>query len=186
MGPALALLRAHWRKLAVPLLLVAAFLGGRLTAPEPPAVVEYRDRIEYRDRLVEIVREVKAEAEVRYVTRVQRVEVTRTTSPDGSQTEHSVSTTGEEGATARTSEEASEAARVEVREVVRDREVRVEVRPRWRVSALAGADLRTLSLTAPPAWELGAAVEYRLVGPVSAGAWALSSGRAGVSLSVSF
>lgn len=180
------LLLRFWMPLLALLLIAVAFLGGRLTSPTPPA--EVVERVEYRDRVVtqEVVREVRAAAEVRYMDRVQRVEVVREVRPDGSSSERSVTTTGESVREAITSQAATEAAKSEVREVEVERQIRVEVRHDWRVSALAGADLRTVSMTAPPAWVLGGLVERRIVGPISLGAWGLSSGAAGLSLSLEF
>lgn len=176
--PVLALLKTHWRKLVVPLLLVAAFLGGRLAAPT---------RVETREveveRVVEVVRTVQAAAEVRYVDRVQRVVVTREVRPDGSSSERTETDTREQGASAQASQTATQASREALREVTKERVV--EVRPSLRVSALAGVDLGSVWAGTPRA-ELGAVVEYRLVGPLSVGAWGLSSRRGGVSLSLEF
>lgn len=60
------------------------------------------------------------------------------------------------------------------------REVAVSpVLPQWRVSGLVGTGLPLVPI-------YGAHVERRILGPVSVGAWALSSGVGGLSVGVSF
>ena len=69
-------------------------------------------------------------------------------------------------------------ARVEIVEVMRIEERRVEVTtpaPDWRASALVGLEVRGGELV------YGAQLERRILGPISVGAWGLSSGAAGVS-----
>ena len=62
-------------------------------------------------------------------------------------------------------------------------------RPRWAVTALAGASLGSpprLIPGLPAPLVVGAAVERRILGPLSAGLWATSAGAGGVSVRVEF
>lgn len=176
------LLLAHWRPVAAIAAVLIAFAAGRLTTPTPRAVIEKKERVVYQNRVVTVVREVKVATADRQLA--TRREVTRETRPDGTHVEHEVETTAAVEHTAESTR--TDSKRDEAHQVERDREIRVELRPSWRVSALAGADLRSLSFTAAPAFEFGALVEHRLIGPVSIGAWGLSSGRAGVAVSIEF
>jgi hypothetical protein len=53
-------------------------------------------------------------------------------------------------------------------------------RPDWRLGPMAGVDVRT------GAFSFGGQVERRILGPFSAGAWGLSNGIVGLSLTVEF
>lgn len=54
-------------------------------------------------------------------------------------------------------------------------------KPAWKVSALAGLNANNIGT---PTY--GGQIEHRLVGPIGAGIWGLSSGQGGISLSLEF
>jgi hypothetical protein len=60
------------------------------------------------------------------------------------------------------------------------------VRPDWRVGVLVGTSLREPLVPIAGPLVLGASLERRIVGGLSAGAWANTSGAAGASLSMEF
>lgn len=161
------------------LALAGAFSVGRFTAP---VVTETRDveHVVYKDRVVEKVVTVQAAAKVR--TRV--VYRDRVTTPDGTVTEHEQdSTHTDERADATTttnttSEHAGESHT--------ERTVTITLRPQWRVSVLAGASLRDPLLPLAGPLVLGAEVDYRIAGGLTAGLWVNTVGAAGLSLALEF
>lgn len=156
--------------------LVCSFVLGYLAAPKAAARVE--------ERVVEVEKVVEKRVEVKVAAEAKRVVVyrERVVQPDGTRVEREI-------------ERADTVTKVEVkmntetkRDTKRDVE-RVEVaRPDWRVGVLAGVDARQVSLVplSPGPLVFGGIVERRLVGPVSVGAWGLSSATFGVSVSVEF
>lgn len=78
--------------------------------------------------------------------------------------------------------------RVDVEKLV-EKKIEVQVRPDWRVTPLVGLDVpRAIAnpIAAQSAIVFGGQVERRILGPISAGAWGLSNGNAGVAVSVEF
>jgi hypothetical protein len=78
--------------------------------------------------------------------------------------------------------------RVDVEKVVEKR-VEVQVRPDWKVTPMVGLDVPRViqnPVAAQSAIVFGGQVERRILGPISAGAWGLSNGNAGVSVTVEF
>lgn len=62
----------------------------------------------------------------------------------------------------------------------------VTLRPQWRVSLLAGASLPKPALQLYGPLVLGAEVDYRIVGGLSAGVWLNTVGAAGLALTLEF
>lgn len=172
--------RRHWRcGVAVLVAASLAFLAGRGFAPEPR--VELREVERVRVQVVESVRivEVKVRDESTRARRV--VERTRVEHPDGTKIEHEV----ERAEVATTSSEASSSStdRQAAAQLEASRETAIKVdpaRPQWRAGALVGLELLELRLV------VGGLVERRILGPVSVGAWGLSSGSAGLAVTVEF
>lgn len=162
-------------------LLGGAFAAGRYTTPT---------RVE--TETVEVVKEVRVAYTVYRTTEAvaERRNVRETTHterrPDG--TEVSVRETVDltHIDTARTAEGES-VARTETARTTDIRTVTEYRRPDWRLTALVGVQLRiapSTSLFGPVVY--GGQLERRIVGPVYLGAWGLSSGVAGASLSLAF
>lgn len=147
---------------------LVGFAIGRFVAP--PKVVE---TVRVDTEAEEKVRELTAHAEV-LKQMIRRIETT-TTRPDGTKRTRIVTETKNDRTVSETTDRKEERA-IETTKVVE----RTLPRPDWRVGALVGMDLRTGSVG------YGGAVERRILGPVSAGAWGLSSGHAGLSLSLEF
>lgn len=164
---------SHWRALLVCLLLAGAFVGGYMAHPDAPARVEVQEKVVYKDRVVEVEKrvEVKAATKVVYRDRV----ITR----DGTVTEHEVEKTETKSDTRTdTSKTAEKQGHSETSSQTR------VASPDWRVGALVGLDARSLAPLTP---SYGVIVERRILGPVSAGIWALNTGpQVGLVLSVEF
>lgn len=173
----------HWPKAAILALLGVAYAAGRFMAPDKVVTV---------DRVVErVVEDTHAREQVRELTEQletlrTRREVVIVTRPDGTREER----TTEETERRTETERVVEVEKIVERVVTVDREVMKTVtleraRPAWRVSALGGLDIAAATrLQLVPVY--GAHVERRLFGPVSAGVWGLSTGAAGLSLSIEF
>lgn len=163
----------------VVLALVGAFSAGRFSAP---LRVETRDveHVVYRDKVVEKVVTVATEAK----TETKVVYVDRITTKEGEVREHIVERRVAKDDTAVKVDD----SRVEVREVekVVEHVTTVTLRPDWRVAVSAGASLRAPLLPIAGPLVLGAEVDRRLVGGLSAGLWVSSSGAAGVAVSFEF
>ncbi len=164
-----------WGSLTAVGLLVAAFSAGRFTAP---VQVETRDveRVVYQDRIVEKIVTVKAKAETRVVYR------DRVITKDGTVTEHEVEHTDTKEDTKENTE--TVAARDVKTETVK--ESKTTLRPDWRVSTQVGASLNAPLIPIAGPLVIGAQVERRIIGGVSAGLWLNTYGAAGASLSVEF
>lgn len=153
----------------------AAFSAGRFTAPEK---VEVREvvKVEWKDRVVEkvVTRRAKAEERVVYVDRV--------VSPEGEVREKRVTTTKadtrEVADLGRTTESSGSAEK--------SASSTSTLRPDWRVGVLVGASLREPLVPIAGPLVLGASVERRIVGGLSAGAWLNTVGAAGASVSLEF
>lgn len=177
-----------WRKrllmaLAVAGGVAAAFVVGELHGRRSaPAQVETRDRVVYQDRVIEKRVEVAAKVETAQTRR--HMVRTRVTRPDGTREERTELHVGAD--TTKAEQTTHVDAREETRHVTRDTEVVVEhVRNDWTVSTLVGADA-SLVLRGELRPIFGGLVQRRVLGPVSVGAWGLSSGAGGVSLSLEF
>lgn len=153
----------------VSLLAVAAvaFAAGRFSAP---LQVEERERVEYRDRVVERVVQAKAQTKTVYVDRV----ITR----DGEVRERIVerrdTKTDTKTDTARENAGSS------------DRSATTTARPDWRVGVLVGASAREPLLPIAGPLVIGVEVDRRIVGGLSVGVWASTSGAAGAALALEF
>lgn len=173
MLPDLSIFKAHWRALAVFVAVFLAFAVGRFATPAKVVV-------QTKTQTVEKI--VQAKAEVRTETQVVYRDRTVVTHKDGTVEHRNIEQTS--NGQVDTKHESAEKV------VYRDRELLRVVespKPQWRVGVLAGVDILHLGrpqLFGPVA--LGAHVERRIAGPVWLGAFGLSSGAAGVSVSVEF
>lgn len=167
--------------------IAAVFLGVYFGGAAPRVEYRERERIIYQDR--EVVKTVEVKVREESTNTRRRVERVRVERPDGTKIEREIE---REELQADVREQAQH---VEVREVERvvyqDRQVTKVIehaRPMWRAGVLAGLDVRRVSLIPPSPGPviLGATVERRIVGPIHAGVWGLSSGAFGVSASVEF
>lgn len=151
---------------------------GRFTAPERVRTVETVRTVEDTKTKAELA-EVKWLLEnVKSKSRTERVSVVK---PDGTRETRTVVDRSSERATDTGANTASryEASHTLAHETIAVREVE-RVRPQWRIGALGGVDFRTRNLI------YGAHIERRILGPLSLGAWGLSSGAGGLSLSLEF
>lgn len=159
----------------VVLALAGAFSAGRFSSPEKVRTLEV-EKIVYRDRVVEKVVTQKAKA----VDRV--VYVDRVVTPEGEvrekRTTRTLTDARETVDAAKTLESSGESSR--------RAESLTTARPDWRVGVLVGASLREPLVPVAGPLVLGASVERRIVGGLSAGAWVNTVGAAGASVSLEF
>lgn len=169
-----------WKRRALVLgAVIAAFVVGRLTAPPDVREVE-RERVAYKDRIVEKVVHAKVQgAERRVVVYRDRV-----VQPDGTRVEREVERSEEAVRTVSTVRTDTRREATE-REATEREAARALPLPSWRVGALVGGQLRFESapLLMP---SYGAIVERRIAGPISTGAWMLTNGTFGLTLTVEF
>jgi len=152
--------------------LVIAFVAGRYSAP---ATVE--TRTEYLTR-TQVVRTTH----VRQVTDTKWKTVV-VTKPDGSSVATSVGETHTDTKTSETAHSSSDTKSVASN--------KTEIsRPDWQISALVGVNgrsvLNAINSTGPLTPTFGVHVSRRVLGPVSAGAFGLSSGDVGLSIGLNF
>ena len=166
-------LKSHWRKLALVAVVVLAFLFGKFSNP---AKVVTEIKTVTVEKVVEkvITLEVEAKEKVVYIDRI----IER----DGRVIEKIVEREVSKKETEKVAER--EATKEEERKSVTIKENHATA----RLSLLAGVDLA-------PAWQpipgagiltLGIHAEFRVIGPVSVGVWALHTGAAGASVGVEF
>lgn len=159
--------------------LAGAFVAGRYTAP---VQVQTRDieRVVYRDRVVEKIVATKAEAK----TETKVVFRDRVITKEGEIREHEVERTASRDELAvKVADSKTEERQVEK---VIEHTSTVTLRPDWRVAVLAGASLKPPALPLAGPLVVGLEVDRRLVGGLSAGVWASSSGAAGAAVSFEF
>ncbi|CAB4127303.1 hypothetical protein UFOVP75_129 [uncultured Caudovirales phage] len=199
----LGFLKDHWRVFAAlglaALLLFGGYAFGRYATP--PNVV-----IHETVKTVEVEKQVVVEKEKIVYQKVHdtdqkknvHVEVVEIKHPDGTVETHKTA----DDKTGTVSHEAAVqyVDRIVEKEVVKyvDREIekKVEVsspKPDWRVAPLIGVNgpsalgiLGGKPFNALQDLSLGVEVERRIIGPVSVGAWAVSSGQGGLSVAVEF
>lgn len=152
-------------------IIALSFSAGRYTAPErvqEVEVVKWKDRAEEKsakkkakvvDRIVYVDRVVTAEGEVRE----KRTTRTRTDARETVDVAKTVESSGSSTISSTTT-----------------------LRPDWRVGVLVGASLREPLVPVAGPLVLGASVERRIVGGLSAGAWVNTVGAAGASVSLEF
>lgn len=169
----LALLRSHWAKLLALLLIAAAFIAGRASAPTGPAFMDDSTTTKTAEVQKIVVKIVEHKTEKKIVYR------DKTTKPDGTVIEHE-----EERTDTKTDTNTDATGTKEViKEVVR--EVKVEAhRPDWRVSLMAGVQPTLDPLGIKPAF--GVMVERRVLGPFSVNVWGLHTGVIGIGISGEF
>lgn len=157
--------------IALLVLLGLSFSAGRYTAPEKVREVE---KLVWKDRAEEKGSTKKAKA----VDRI--VYVDRVITKDGEVREKRMTKTLTDA------REVAEVARVTESSGAFEKSTTTTLRPDWRVGVLAGASLREPLVPIAGPLVLGVSVERRIVGGLSAGAWANTVGAAGASLSLEF
>lgn len=154
-------LRAHWRPLAGALALALAFAAGRFAAPE-------HVRTEFVDDSTHVTTNAEAVTRVVYRDRVTVRDRTVVTHPDGTTEHRDVERTEEhDGQTDKTEHataDATEHVRTETKTIDRPA-------PAWFVGANLGVPLN-LDPVGVGAPFVVVHVDRRILGPVSAGAWA--------------
>lgn len=158
---------------ALVVIITVAFSAGRFTAP---VKVETREveKVVWKDRVVEKVVTKRAKA----VDRV--VYVDRVVTPEGELREkrsiHTVTDARELVDSGKASESTGSTEK--------SASSTTTLRPDWRVGVLAGASLKEPLVPIAGPLVLGASVERRIVGGLSAGAWINTAGAAGASVSL--
>lgn len=183
----------HWRVVAIAAALLCAFAVGRYETPPKTvttaAVVDHSTE----NQLAQAREQINTLTQQVATLKTKKHEVkTVAVKPDGSKTIQTVTDTDTDQAThSQTAQQTVATQQVQTQtEVTHSATTSVTVttvKPQWRVSALAGVDVLHLNqpaLLGPV--QLGALVERRLIGPVWVGAFGLSSGTAGLALSLEF
>lgn len=161
------------------LALVGAFTAGRFSAPEQVQTTSIVTKT------VRVVERVEVKGETVYVkAKAQIVWRDRVVKPDGTITEHIVEKTDtkEDGKISVSSNTDRNVSLAENRTDTRT----VTVRPRWRLSVLAGAQYPPPLLTIAGPLVLGAQFEIRIAGGLSAGLWATTGAAGGLVISFEF
>lgn len=155
---------------------VASFFMGRLSAPPSIKTVE---RVVTQSAQVAVAAKQEEAARATNTQKRRVIERIRYVYPDGTRVERLREGDSLASRTASASglSEAAGGAQSAHQERV---ETKSQALPAWRVGALVGLDIHALQPT------YGAHVERRLVGPLSLGGFALTSGVAGLSLSLEF
>lgn len=170
------------------LALGAAFLAGRFSRSERVVtkdVVHVEQKIEYRDRVVTQTAKV---ASVDQAAQIRTVTVVKTRwLPGGAVEKEQTTTLAKDTDRHEAKQESTQATR----DVLATKDLRLDEthaterteRPGWSLALLPGyqfAGSKAINLYGPLV--LGAAVERRIIGPVFVGAWASTSGAAGIVL----
>lgn len=187
----LSLLQAHWRKLAVCLAVALAYAFGRHGVPERVVVTEHVQVQTVEKQVVVVQERVRVErVEVAQAARAIHREQTTTRQPNGAvqtrvvEDERAEASRGSVEIAKADTQARAESTRTEKEDAQAIRTVET-ARPAWRVHALVGVRLSdVLGGKVAPAY--GAALERRVLGPLSVGAWGLSNGSAGLSASLEF
>ena len=155
--------------------LALSFSAGRLTAPVKTDVREV-ERVVWKDRVVEkvVTKRAKADERIVYVDRV----VSPTGEVREKRTTHTLADTRELVDLGKTSESTGSTDK--------SASSTSTLRPDWRVGVLAGASFREPLVPIAGPLVLGASVERRIAGGLSAGAWVSTVGAAGASVSLEF
>lgn len=161
--------------IALVVLLALSFSAGRYTSPAKVDVREV-EKIVWKDRIVEKVVTKKAKA----VDRI--VYVDRVVMPDGEIREKTSTRTITDARELVNTDKASESEG----KADSSKATVTSARPDWRVGVLVGASLREPLLPLAGPLVIGASVERRIIGGVSAGAWVNTGGAAGAAVSVEF
>lgn len=174
----LAFLRAHWKPIAVVVALVAAFGAGRFATPSKVHVVTVAS---YHYETVQGKTEIKYKDRVKLVDRV----ITETVLPDGTKTK--VTTDKSKVETASGTAKAETTA-TSVDNSVKTEKTILSEHPRFTVSLLGGyqLDARVNLIPGAGGWAVGAAFQYRVIGPLQVGIWGLSTGAFGLQLGLTF
>lgn len=176
---ALTWLKEHWRPVALATAVLVAFAAG-WAAHRPAPRVEYRDRVVVQEHVVDhvVTRTVTVEAKQKQDEKVVHKVVTRRA--DGSSV-----TTVDVASASEVNLQLGQTVAADlshVQDVTAKRETSLvqtpAAPPRWRVEGLVGLELHGLQ----PVY--GGQVSRRVLGPLWAGAWGLSSGVGGVSVGV--
>lgn len=180
-------------------LLSVGYAFGRYVVPEKVVVQEKVKVVEVEKQVV-VEKEKVVEKIVKDESKKERIHREEKTvkRPDGTEETTKTEDIGVDTVVHDTKIEYVD--RVVEKEVIKyvDREVQKKVEitrplPDWRVTAMAGLNGSQLpglisggSFDAMTHLSFGASIERRIVGPVHAGAWGLSTGQGGLSLSLDF
>ena len=180
------------------------YAAGRYAAPDKVVVTE-RVVTVHDIQIVKVVETDKVLAALKNVTQQKNVKTKKVTvkAPDGTTT---TTTETEDKTKTDSQEKTKEEEKTKTVEIKKEIEIQERVvtktvernRPDWKLSLQTGFDVAALTGKSTPFsllpsdsdlvryMVLGLGVEHRLIGPLSAGAWANTHGMGGLTLSLEF
>ncbi len=176
------------------------FAAGRYAAPDKVVVTERVVQVEKQVVVVQTKTEIKV-VRVKDVAKDVHTEVTTIKAPDGTVTVKAVSDDKTKTHSDTKSDTTEQTSKTVEKLVYKDRETIKTVernRPSWSLALQPGYDfagalghgapvnLLPSSLTPFKRVVLGASIEHRVVGPLSAGVWANSQGTGGLVIRLEF
>lgn len=157
------------------LALVGAFVAGRFSAPLKVQTID-TVRVAFQDRIIEKVVTVQGKTETKIVFR------DRVITKDGTITEHEVEKTATKEESTKTDDKTEKSKGSSEHTA----ETTTTLRPDWRVALQVGATWKDPWVKIAGPLVLGAQVDRRLIGGLSAGVWFNTYGAAGGALSFEF
>lgn len=157
-----SLIRAHWRPAAVAALALACLVAGRCSAPKSKTITV--TQVQWKERVVTQVVEKKVEQKDEVKTMV--VYRDRVTHKDGT-VEDKTETHETVGIEDRNTDNVSAQQIVVASGAQKTTTVKTSDAPRLHVAALIGSPLSPTG----PELVVGAAADYRILGPITVGAW---------------
>lgn len=163
--------------------LVGAFSAGRFSAPRQVQVIDTAHLV-FQDRVVEKIKTVEVQVQAKAETKI--VYRDRVVSKDGTVTEHEVEKTATATQTSDVKTDTDKKAEQRNDSIETTHQQTVTLQPKWGVGLLVGASYPKPLVPIAGPLVLGAEVDYRIIGGLSAGIWLNTFGAGGIALRFEF